>query len=93
MRRRWSWLALAGLVVAQLVTALEGPALIGWWNRSAVATPFACDEAMLVAVRQYVRLSAFGSVVGALVFVGAGLWWSGRRPSSGKAGEPRPPTV
>jgi hypothetical protein len=93
MRRRWSWLALTGLALSQMLAGLVGPELIAWWNRSAVATPFACDDAMLVAVRQFVRLSAGVSVTTVVTFVGAGLWWSRGRAASppAVAATPAPP--
>jgi hypothetical protein len=78
MRRRWSWLALTGIVLAQVLSAMVGPGLIAWWNRPAVATPFACDEAMLVAVRQFVLLSAVASSGLVLLLLAVGLWWSRR---------------
>ncbi len=89
MRRRWSWLALTGLVLSQLLMSLGGPALIAWWNKPAVATPFACDEAMQVAVAQFVRLSTLCSVGMVLLFLGAGLWFSRRRPAAAPSTAPQ----
>jgi hypothetical protein len=89
MRRRWSWLALMGLVTSQVLMSLGGPALIAWWNKPAVATPFACDEAMQVAVAQFVRLSTLCSGGMVLSFVGAGLWWSRRRTAVVPAAAPQ----